>query len=244
MNCATQPNVVLFALAGLGYNFLVNKLAQEEVWSSQTTAHKVVLSSGKDSENSSSTQPKLSSHRVIAIIVALAATVLQIHLWYPVSNQSKAFYFRDYANALLAPLSPNSLLLINYDMQWTSVRYMQKCEDLRPDVTVINLSMMTYQWFQSKRHLYPHLKFPAGYHSYENSPAVKSKTAFTLSQFVDANLDSLPIYLSGKLSFRDSVFESKYDLVPVGLVSRIEKVSDLPDGTAYSPTIRKAWKVR
>ena len=42
----------------------------------------------------------------------------------------------------------------------TSVRYAQVCEGYRADVTSLQLSMMTYAWFESKRHLYPHLTFP------------------------------------------------------------------------------------
>lgn len=239
--------MVLFTLAGLGYNYIINLLVDKvQQLTSVLSLEKNESHNGVDDVSISRERANSTLSRVLqlaSLIVALLATALQIHLWLPSSNQSNAFYFRDYAKALLAPLPSNSVLLINYDMQWTSVRYMQKCEDLRPDVTVINLSMMTYQWFQTKRNLYPHLTFPAGYHSYENSQAVKSKSAFTLSQFVDANLDTLPIFLSGKLSFQDSVFERKYDLVPVGLVSRIKKVSNLPNGTAYSPTINKAWTV-
>ena len=181
--------------------------------------------------------------RLAALGVALVACAAQLHRSYGMSDQSHAYYFRNYAQALLEPLPPSAVLLINYDMQWTSVRYMQKCEGLRPDVTVINLSMMTYQWFQSKRHLYPHLVFPGAYHSYEKSSAVKSGVAFTLSQFLDANIHTHQIFLSGKLSFRDSVFDSKYEHIPHGLVSQIEEIDKLPNGTAYSRSIRPAWQV-
>jgi hypothetical protein len=129
-------------------------------------------------------------------------------------------------------------------MQWTSVRYVQKCESFRPDITVINLSMMTYPWFQYRRHLYPHLSFPGNYHSHEGSQQVKTKQAFTLSQFVTANIHKTPLFLSGKLSFSDTVFEKVYEHVPVGLVSQIFPKNSLPDGIQYGPIVVNSWEVK
>jgi hypothetical protein len=178
------------------------------------------------------------------IFLALGAIFLQYHKWLYISDQSDAYHFKNYATALLSPLPPNSLLLINYDMQWTSVRYMQKCEGLRPDIVVINLSMMTYSWFQYKRGLYPNITFPAGFHSHEGSPLVKAKQAFTLSQFISSNVKKRPIYLSGKLSYRDPVFEQTYEHVPVGLVSRIIPKEEVPDGVVYAMDVIQSWEVK
>ena len=40
----------------------------------------------------------------------------------PSASQRGAHYFGNYARALLSPLPKKSLLLINYDQQWTSIR--------------------------------------------------------------------------------------------------------------------------
>jgi hypothetical protein len=180
----------------------------------------------------------------LTILVALSAVYLQYQKWLFLSDQSDAYYFRNYATALVSHLPPRSILLINYDMQWTSVRYMQKCEGLRPDVVVINLSMMTYSWFQHKRHLYPNISFPGGFHSQENSPQVMSKQAFTLSQFVSSNVDQWPIFLSGKLTFRDALFEKTYEHIPLGLVSRILPKDQVPEGAIYAQEAIYSWEVR
>jgi hypothetical protein len=84
----------------------------------------------------------------------------QYRTWLPVMDMHENTHFRDYATAILSPLPEGSILLINYDQQWTSVRYMQVCEGYRRDVTALQLSMMTYAWFQHKRALYPHITFP------------------------------------------------------------------------------------
>jgi len=63
------------------------------------------------------------------------------------SDHSTNVFFRNYATSILDSLPNGSLLLINYDQQWTSIRYMQECENKRRDITSINLSMMTYPWW-------------------------------------------------------------------------------------------------
>ena len=62
-------------------------------------------------------------------------------------DQSNNYYFHNYAKAILDTLPQNSLLLINYDQQWTSVRYLQECEHFRNDITSIHLGMMSYRWW-------------------------------------------------------------------------------------------------
>lgn len=123
------------------------------------------------------------------------------------------------------------------------MRYMQSCENLRPDVTVINLSMMTYEWFQHQRLLFPaNITFPGLYHSQEGSAAVRSNKGFTFSQFVAANPHH-SIYFSGKMSFRDSAFDAKYDHEPFGLVSKITPQNKLPAASKYSSSLEKSWQV-
>jgi hypothetical protein len=63
------------------------------------------------------------------------------------SDQSNNTYFRNYALSILETLPQHSLLFINYDQQWTSIRYLQECEHIRGDITSINLSMMSYSWW-------------------------------------------------------------------------------------------------
>lgn len=120
---------------------------------------------------------------------------------------------------------------------------MQSCENLRPDVTVINLSMMTYEWFQHQRLLFPaNISFPGLYHAQEGSAAVRANTGFTFSQFVAANPHH-SIYFSGKMSFRDSAFDTLYDHEPYGLVSKITPLHALPTASEYTTPMEQSWEV-
>ena len=84
-------------------------------------------------------------------------------------DQSSNVYFDNYARSILESLPKESLLIINYDQQWTSVRYLQECEGVRPDVTSLNLSMMSFKWWEKKHELYPRMKFPGTHYTKPNT---------------------------------------------------------------------------
>ncbi|CAN0030464.1 unnamed protein product, partial [Choristocarpus tenellus] len=144
---------------------------------------------------------------------------------YEVGDQSQAMYFSRYARAVLEPLPQGSVLLINNDqMQWTSTRYMQVCEDVRKDVTLLNMAMMTFQWWQSKKHLYPELVFPGDHYAPATlgSEILRERGGFTLLQFLDANQETTSgqLFLVGSPSHPEPALNTAYELVPVGLVRK------------------------
>ena len=63
------------------------------------------------------------------------------------------------------------------------------------------------------------------YHTYPNSPALRTHNAFTLKQFLDANTPHVPVYLGGKLSYNDPQLNMHYEMVPEGMVSRFVPTS-------------------
>jgi hypothetical protein len=134
-----QPNVVAFLWFGVGLGYMVDLATQAGRKSSE--AMKTVISATLQA-------------------ACLALIGGQIWRWHELCDQSQAFYIPNYAQALLDPLPPNAVLFVNFDLQWTALRYLQRCELRRPDVTVLNLSMMTYQWFATKHDHYPKLHFP------------------------------------------------------------------------------------
>lgn len=132
-----QPNVIVFIWLGVGFDKIVEVASRVPTSSIGHTVRTVVCS---------------------AALLALVG--VQITTWYSLCDQSAAFYIRDYARALLDPLPPDAILFVNFDLQWTSLRYLQRCEQRRTDVTILNLSMMSFQWFASKHAHYPMLSFP------------------------------------------------------------------------------------
>ncbi|RHZ03735.1 hypothetical protein DYB37_006899 [Aphanomyces astaci] len=127
-----QPNIILFVWGGVGLDAVLQR-----AWRTSGAA-----AAG------------------LGVVLSVAAMVGQGMTWQHVGNQSHAWFIPNYAKALLDPLPPHALVFVNYDLQWTAMRYLQRCEGFRPDLTVLNLSMMTYKWFATKHALYPSIVFP------------------------------------------------------------------------------------
>lgn len=219
-----QPNVLTFIWLGVGFNAVVH--------TTLAVVKKVV---------------KREEGRVGGLIV-MATTILAIVLGFNqysrnffANDQRDNMFFNQYASAVLSPLPSNSILLINYDQQWTSVRYMQLCENYRTDITAIQLSMMTYQWFQTKTRLYRNITFPGSYLSHANSQRLVTDKAFTLLQFLQANKNK-SIYLGGKLIHPDPALSQQYDLQPVGLVSLFTPLDKEPHASFYRKQAIKSWR--
>lgn len=162
--------------------------------------------------------------QLIAVAVVLVLPCTTYWQNRSVSDQSSNRYFRKYALSILETLPSHSLLLINYDQQWTSVRYLQSCEGVRNDITSINLSMMTFEWWKTKHALYDKVQFPGTHYTRGNTlPWLNG--GFTFSEFIDANSDNFGtnIFIGGRLNFEDPAFLDKYEEEPFGLVRRIQK---------------------
>lgn len=207
-----QPNVLLFAYSGIGYQKLIIYI--KHLFNLNSTNH-------------------LSLLNLMGAVLATALVAAQCRRNYPLADQSRdGVFFRQYATAILAPLPANSILLANYDQLWTSVRYLQQCEGYRRDVTTINLSMMTYPWFSTKRPLYPGIEFPGPYLTSPGSPHVKVNKAFTLAEFLTANIARYPIFLGGDESYPDPAM-SQFDIVPVGLTAQYVPLAALPNASSF-----------
>lgn len=225
-----QPNILYFIWVGLGFNFVSSIL--------QTI-------SAKFAPFPRAMQVGSVSLQVLTALVAIVICQRQCQRWYTISDQSDQSFFQQYAQAVLSPLPAKAVLMINYDQQWTSVRYVQVCEGFHNQVVTMHLSLMTYPWFHHKTPLYAHqenITFPGTYLAAPNSRAVKENHAFTMLQFLDANSPHHRIYIGGKFTHGDPEVAQKYDVVPVGLVSQLLSVRQLPSATQYSALAIAAWQ--
>lgn len=170
-----------------------------------------------------SVMPRRSSIKLLALsVVILLLPFATYQRNYSARDQSSNNYFRKYALSILEPLPSNSLLLINYDQQWTSIRYLQECEGVRTDITSINLSMMTFGWWQSKLDLYENVSFPGTHYTRDNTLPWQNG-AFTFSELIDANTEHFgsDIFIGGRLNFDDPEYHASYHEIPFGLVRQI-----------------------
>ncbi|KAF1332925.1 Membrane protein, partial [Globisporangium splendens] len=213
-----QPNLIVFLWFGIGLHEILD------------IATKVLVTRCGSGESGGG---RIAQIFVIVLLHALCLSLvgLQVAMWYELCDQSQAFYIRDYARALLDPLPKDAVLIVNFDLQWTSLRYLQRCEHRRTDVTILNLSMMMFAWFATKHAHYPSLSFPG----MRLVPFGAKTDGSTFASFLDANYQPLSntstphrrgIFFGGKLNYQDQDFHSKYTFTPYGLVDEIHRKED------------------
>ena len=103
-------------------------------------------------------------------------------------------------------------VVVKGDLITNTVRYLQVCEGIKPDVQTVDMSMMTYKWFVKKQaHNFPDIKFPGTcYHPYEEG-------AFSMRKFLDANnVKGAPVYMMGGWHEQDPTPHEAYAHLPWG----------------------------
>lgn len=111
------------------------------------------------------------------------ATLLLPAMRYQPNDESSNTAFHTYARTILDPLPHKAKLIVKGDVITNSIRFLQRCENYRADVQVVDMAMLTYRWFvdvQSPN--FPDFVFPGtNYHPYEPG-------AFSMRQLLVANV--------------------------------------------------------
>mmetsp|Transcript_22145 Transcript_22145/g.33237 ORF Transcript_22145/g.33237 Transcript_22145/m.33237 type:complete len:792 (+) Transcript_22145:73-2448(+) len=209
-----QPNILSFVMAGVGLTWTIQRFV-----------------------------PVCQKYQALVYGSMVVLTLWSLKRGFSISDQSTNEFFKNYAMGILDVLPPNSLLLINYDQQWTSIRYLQECEHFRDDVTSINLSMMTYPWWESKHKLYPHVKFPGSHYTQANS-VQWNNGGFTFLEFIDSNYHSFDgrIFIGGDINF-DKSHQEYYEEIPHGMSRHLMRKSEAKKMSADSflRSSRRTW---
>lgn len=82
---------------------------------------------------------------VVAGIALVSAT--RMRDGYASYNRSRNFFAHDYAANILGELPPNAILFTGGDNDTFPLRYLQVVEGVRPDVTVVNISLTNRGWY-------------------------------------------------------------------------------------------------
>jgi len=122
--------------------------------------------------------------RLVAAVITLTLVTCQVMFNYRNLDHSNSHHIRLYGLMHLEKLPPNSVLLVKGDIITNSIRYLQRCEGLRPDVQHLDQAMMTYNWFVKKQSRHFNITFPRSvYHPYKQE-------GYSMEEFLDANLPS------------------------------------------------------
>ena len=108
--------------------------------------------------------------------------------------------------------------------------------------------MMSFEWWEHKHFLYPHMSWPGTFYVKPNTVAWKDG-AFTFKELADANYDKFPggIYVGGKLNYQETDYLQTYDALPWGFVTRMSRRGEGKYGNAkngfqtWAKDTRKMW---
>lgn len=195
-----QPNMVIVLFAGMGFKWILSTIG-------------VVSSSSSGSKNGGS------KGGMVALTLAVALLAAQVQSNYNDRDESKNTYVRDFGHSMLQGLPPNSILLCYGDLPGNAARYVQTCDGVRPDVRVIDLEMMTFEWYLPMlEHSFPGVVFPAKTKVYRHG-----KDYFDMKKFFDANIDKFDIHVYENLNPDDSTWVNDYEVWRHGATRAVKK---------------------
>ena len=163
----------------------------------------------------------LISAAVFVLILAPAA------LHYRQQDQHDNHTFENLGHFILDPLPQNAAVFTLGDIDTNSVRYLQSCEGLRPDVALMDRAMMNYEW-QNKRLVtrFPALSFPGQHLSYTG----ESTPGYSLESLFEANIGRRPLFISPQHANEDTGWKKTFYSFTYGMTDQI-----LPKTSTVNP---------
>ena len=139
----------------------------------------------------------------IRLAKALAALFVLAYLMNGMETRdwSQATTIDAYGRAVLQDMPTNSIMLLQGDAIYNVVTYLQHCEGLRRDVSILHLSLMKANWFMERQSQhFPLVRFPTGARRYRPSsdgiqPACRECGEYNLADFFEANRYYSPMFV-------------------------------------------------
>uniref|UniRef100_UPI00398F7EFD protein O-mannosyl-transferase TMEM260 isoform X1 n=1 Tax=Pristiophorus japonicus TaxID=55135 RepID=UPI00398F7EFD len=161
---------------------------------------------------------------------AFLLIAFQIHLNYRICDQSSNDVVDKFARNLLGSMPPNAMILVRGDLPGNSLRYLHYCEGRRPDLSLVDQEMMTYDWYLPKlaKHL-PRVRFPGNRWKPDNGEGHAGTVTFNLHWLLRENRDK-EIFVCIGLHEGDPSWKHSYSLWPWGVCEKL-----VPSNNLFSP---------
>nr|XP_048709008.1 transmembrane protein 260 isoform X3 [Caretta caretta] len=175
----------------------------------------------------------LENNRVLQCVEWLSAAALvtsQIYANYSICDQSRNYVVDKFARNLLSSMPPDAIILLRGDLPGNSLRYLHYCEGMRPDVTLVDQEMMTYEWYLPKmsKHL-PGISFPGRRWNPVEGILPDGALTFNLHHFLKVNKHKEAFACIG-LNEGDSTWRRSHSLWPWGSCDKL-----VSSGTVFNP---------
>ncbi|XP_069909700.1 protein O-mannosyl-transferase TMEM260 isoform X4 [Oryctolagus cuniculus] len=147
-----------------------------------------------------------------------------------ICDQRTNYVIDKFAKNLLASMPRDAILLLRGDLPGNSLRYMHYCEGLRPDLSLVDQEMMTYEWYLPKmaEHL-PGVRFPGNRWNPVEGMLPNGMVTFNLYHFLEINKQKETFVCIG-IHEGDPTWKKKYSLWPWGSCDKL-----VPSDIVFNP---------
>ncbi|XP_054423489.1 protein O-mannosyl-transferase TMEM260 isoform X2 [Pteronotus mesoamericanus] len=147
--------------------------------------------------------------------------IYQIYSNYSICDQKTNYVIDKFAKNLLASMPPDAIILLRGDLPGNSLRYMHYCEGLRPDISLVDQEMMTYEWYLPKmaKHL-PGVNFPGNRWNPVEGILPSGMVTFNLYHFLETNKQKETFVCIG-IHEGDPTWKKRYSLWPWGSCDKL-----------------------
>ncbi|XP_036910264.1 transmembrane protein 260 isoform X2 [Sturnira hondurensis] len=145
----------------------------------------------------------------------------QIYSNYSICDQKTNYVVDKFAKNLLASMPPDAIILLRGDLPGNSLRYVHYCEGLRPDISLVDQEMMTYEWYLPKmaKHL-PGVNFPGNRWNPVEGILPSGMVTFNLYHFLETNKQKETFVCIG-IHEGDPTWKKSYSLWPWGSCDKL-----------------------
>ncbi|XP_025106062.1 transmembrane protein 260-like isoform X1 [Pomacea canaliculata] len=160
----------------------------------------------------------------VDLVFVTLLVFLQLRLNLPLCDSSRNLVVHDFAVASLSAFPKDAVVLTEGDLPSNSFRFFHLVEHMRPDLTIVDQEMLTYDWFipMLKPHL-PGLMFPGDQMFSRSGISADNKKLFTFRQLLDANFDKKPLYGCIGVQDHEPSWKETYELRPFGICDQFVK---------------------
>ncbi|NXA49447.1 TM260 protein, partial [Nothocercus julius] len=161
---------------------------------------------------------------------ALALVACQLWANYSACNQSSNYVVDNFARNLLSSMPTDAVVLLRGDLPGNALRYVHYCEGMRPDITLVDQEMMTYEWYLPKlaKHL-PGIHFPGKRWNPVEGVLPDGTLVFNLHRFLKVNKHK-EVFVCIGLHEGDSTWKRSYSLWPWGTCEKL-----VPSEVVFDP---------
>ncbi|XP_055291591.1 transmembrane protein 260 isoform X2 [Moschus berezovskii] len=138
-----------------------------------------------------------------------------------ICDQRTNYVIDKFAKNLLSSMPRDAIILLRGDLPGNSLRYMHYCEGLRPDISLVDQEMMTYEWYLPKmaKHL-PGVKFPGNRWNPVEGILPSGMVTFNLYHFLEVNKQKETFVCIG-IHEGDPTWKKNYSLWPWGSCDKL-----------------------